>query len=188
MKQPKTSAKQIETAERRAYILELRKAGADYRTIAHKTIDKFGEDNLPKGFDERYAWTDVKRELDRLNTERAEDTLEIRTLELERLDRLLMAVYQPALKGDYAALDRVLKIMAQREKYIVGLTVPQKVQFEDITDREAFMRSLIALRDEGKLTPEIALQEFGLETTEELWPGTRQRIVVLNNDLANAEK
>lgn len=168
MNQPVTSGRQIETAERRAYILELRKAGANYRTIAENVVKKFGSDMLPKGFDERYAWMDVKRELERINSERAEDTLEIRSLELERLDRLLMAMYPKATSGDYAAVDRVLKIMAQREKYITGLTVPQHIKI-DSTDPLEILRQLKA---ENKITAAdipALLPDFGETLIKQLF-------------------
>jgi hypothetical protein len=75
--------------------------------------------------------------------------------------------------------------MAQREKYIVGLVVPQHVKFEDINDRAKFIAALAALRDENKLTPAISIQEFGLDVTEELWPGTKKKIVILQDELSN---
>ena len=165
MKQPQTSAKQIETAERRAAILDLRKAGSDYRQIAKDIIKHFGVDNLPKGFDERYAWMDVKRELERLNTERREDTLEIRTLELERLDRLLMSFYPKAIKGDYQAADRVLKIMAQREKYIAGLAVPQKIDI----DVSNWRRQVVAGLLDKSILPETVKLNFDPATALDLF-------------------
>ena len=39
MKQPQTKAQLINTAERRAYVLNLRRGGADYRAIAQQVID-----------------------------------------------------------------------------------------------------------------------------------------------------
>lgn len=63
----------------------------------------------------------------------------------------------------------------------------ERIEFEDIKDRAAFMASLIALRDEGKLTPEISVREFGLDVTEELWPGTASKVVIVNDVPINAD-
>lgn len=56
----------------------------------------------------------------------------------------------------------------------------ERIEFEDIKDRAAFIQALVTLRDTGKLTPEISVKEFGLDVTEELWPGTSQNIVIIN--------
>ena len=79
----------LKTAERRAFVLQLRKAGATYRSIASACLSRFGADQLPAGWDERYAYKDVRRELDTLREQMSIDVEEIRTLELERLDSLL---------------------------------------------------------------------------------------------------
>ena len=68
----------IETAERRRFVLDMRKSGATYDAIAKAAIRHFGEDNLPKGFDSRYAWFDIKRELTRINKERDMLTEEVK--------------------------------------------------------------------------------------------------------------
>ena len=44
-------------------------------------------------------------------------------LELARLDHLLMGSYPKAIKGDPVAINSVLRIMAQRARYL-GLEVP----------------------------------------------------------------
>ena len=72
------NSQQVDTQTRRAFILELRRSGATYRQIAEATIKKFGADNLPLGFDCRYASMDVKRELEKLqaiNESQADDLL-----------------------------------------------------------------------------------------------------------------
>ena len=89
---PKTSAKLLLTAERRAVVLQLRKAGATYEAIATTLKAKYGYNRLPKGWDSRYAYKDVARELKRLRTDMAIDTKAILTMELERLDTLMMAI------------------------------------------------------------------------------------------------
>ena len=148
MPKPATNGDLIKTAERRAYILGLRKAGASYRDIARATIVKFGADKLPKGFDCLYAYKDVKRELEKIRDDMAHDTDEIRAIELERLDTMLMTVWglataQPVKDPDtgqvihstsddtkFKAVDRVLKIMDRRLKLVPDLQIVTPV---DIT-------------------------------------------------------
>jgi len=113
----------IETTERRAYVLEQRRGGHSYRTISALTIKKFGADKLPNGYDERYAWNDVKAELVRLNEQNQEAAAEISRLEQERLDNLQAGVWMAALQGNHGAIDRVLRIMERRAK-LLGLDAP----------------------------------------------------------------
>lgn len=110
------------TAERRSFVLNLRKAGVTYMEIARLAIQEFGSDSLPKGWDERYAYKDVKRELERLRKDMAVDVEDIRELDLERLDVMLEAIWKKATgdKTDYDAMDRVLRIMERRDK-LLGL-------------------------------------------------------------------
>lgn len=63
----------------------------------------------------------------------------------------------------------------------------ERLEFEEIKDRTAFITALMTLRDEGKLTPEISVKEFGLDVTEELWPGTASKVVIVNehSDITN---
>ena len=112
----------INTAERRAFVLDLRRSGANYRDIAATVIQRFGIENLPNGYDSRYAWQDVKRELDRLNKERDEGAEAVR-LELERLDRMLAAIWTHVIAGSFGAIDRALRIMERRARFM-GLDVP----------------------------------------------------------------
>ena len=113
----------IATAERRAFVLDLRRSGANYRDIAATVIQRFGIENLPNGYDSRYAWQDVKRELDRLNKERDEGAAAVRRLELERLDRMLAAIWTQVIAGSYGAIDRALRIMERRARFM-GLDMP----------------------------------------------------------------
>ncbi len=114
----KTSAQRIKTAERRAFVLRLRKAGRGYRDIAAAVHQKFSPDELPRGYDERQAHQDVKRELERLGRLRRELAEEILQLELERLDALQSGIWDKARSGDFEAIDRVLKIIQQRARLL----------------------------------------------------------------------
>lgn len=95
------------TAERWAKALEYRKAGVAYAVIAERLgyADHTGA---------RYA---VEKAIATLVREPAE---EVRTLELERLDRMMLGLYEKATKGHEGAVDRVLRIMDRRAK-LLGL-------------------------------------------------------------------
>ena len=128
----------LDTAERRAFVLRLRKMGGTYAEISSAATEKFGIDALPRGWDERYAYKDVARELQKLRTEVADAAEDVRALELQRLDDLLKSVWMlalgkqetkttPAVAPDYDAFDRVLKLMERRAK-LTGLDAPTQQQ------------------------------------------------------------
>lgn len=115
----------LDTATRRAYVIKLRRTGMTYEEIANSAIEKFGSERLPNGYDERYAWKDIKRELERTRNEMAEDVEAVRQLELDRLDALFKSLWIRAAgpNSDYQAIDRALRIMDRRAK-MLGLDAP----------------------------------------------------------------
>jgi len=125
MSEARTSDRRIKTAERRNYVLKLRKEGNTYREIATKVHTKFPEDVLPKGYDCRYAYQDVKAELEKVQDSLWENAKHVRVLELERLDKMMLGIWPRAEDGDDSAIDRVLRIMKRRAD-ILGLDAPGK--------------------------------------------------------------
>ena len=119
----------LETAERRAFVLGLRKQGKTYVDIARATIDKFGVERLPAGFDERYAWKDVSRELERLRAEIADSADSVIELEVQRLDAMLDRLWPKVENGDEKAVNTALRVMERRAK-LLGLDSPTK---QDLT-------------------------------------------------------
>lgn len=108
------SPRRIEAAEKRARALELRKAGATYDQIARQV-----------GFSERgAAYRAVQTALLEITQEPAQ---EVRQLELERLDAMLLGLWPAARKGKEGAVDRVLRIMERRAK-LLGLDAPVKAE------------------------------------------------------------
>jgi hypothetical protein len=108
-----------ELLDKERQVLELRRAGATYEEIARATGYA-----TPQG-----AYLAYGRALKRTLTSAGSE--ELREMELDRLDRLQRAVWPKALNGEYPAVDRVLKIMAQRAQYL-GLYAPTKVQVEAV--------------------------------------------------------
>jgi hypothetical protein len=115
---PTKSAK-VDTLKRETQVLELRSKGWTWQRIADAT----GYANASaayNAFDKA-----IKRTM-----QPASD--EVRTLELERLDRFLSYLWSAIESGDPAAIDRGLKIMDRRAKYL-GLDAPVKQQVEITT-------------------------------------------------------
>ena len=87
--------------------LELRRAGLTYDVIAERL-----------GFSNRgSAYREVKNALKRTLQEPAD---ELRTLEVDRLDRLQTALWANAMRGDNHSVDRILRI-AERRARLLGL-------------------------------------------------------------------
>lgn len=103
-------------AERRRQALELRKAGATYQQIA-KQLKYAGKGNVCR---------DIERAIAEITTEPAED---VKKIELARLDALLVGIWTKASKGDPMLIDRVIRIMDRRAKYL-GLDAPVKTRNE----------------------------------------------------------
>lgn len=105
-KRRELSARELERLELQRRALELRRQGLNYHDIAREL-----------NIDTRTAYRIVQEALTRWIAEPAED---VRLLELQRLDALLAALWDKAIAGDLAAVDRVLRIMERRAK-LLGL-------------------------------------------------------------------
>lgn len=121
--EPMDSERRRASLEKQRQALELRKAGVGYRQIA----DRLGYEG-PAGA--HYA---VTAALKRTIQEPAD---EVRRLELERLDTLLVGLWAQAVAtkdkpANPLAVDRVLKIMARRAAYL-GLDAPVKFSIEKV--------------------------------------------------------
>jgi hypothetical protein len=116
MAKNKTTPAAIERAKRRGQALELRAAGRKYREIA----DALGYSSP------QHAHRDVKTELDALVKEPAMDVL---AEELDRLDKMLQGLWSEARRGNIHSVDRVLRIMERRARYL-GLDAPDRVAVE----------------------------------------------------------
>ena len=126
-----TNPVSLAALRRRQFVLQLRIAGAHYRDIAQSAIEEFGVSKLPNGWDERYAYKDLMRLLEHTNSEMLEGREHIRQLELERLDVLMMGIWESALDGDKDSVSSVLNIMGRRAK-ITGIDAPIEYTFDDI--------------------------------------------------------
>ena len=103
-----------EAAQKRRRALELRMAGNIYEDIAQAV-----------GYKSRSAAKNaIKSALRAIDREPAAD---VKALELERLDKILTALWGLVGKGDVQAIDRVIRVMHQRAQYL-GLYAPKQVE------------------------------------------------------------
>ena len=107
--------------ERRLKALELRKAGMTYRQIGREL-----------GVSHQQAWKDVNRSIKEIQTETNEKAKQLKTIELERLNSMLIAIWQSVMSGDNQSIATALKIMERRSRYL-GLDEPIKTDIK--TDR-----------------------------------------------------
>lgn len=107
-----TSPRTIDYEQRRAQAVELRIQGATFDQIAEKV-----------GYtDKSAAYTAVRKAVQRIGREQAEELYDI---DMARLERLLAAVWPKAMEGDLHAVDRVLSIMQRRARMLGydGITI-----------------------------------------------------------------
>lgn len=107
-----SNAKKIAAQIRVRKALQLRMAGATFQAIA----DQCGYKNAQR------AHEAVKRAIKAIPRQEA---TEIKQMEADRLDRLMLAIWERATKGDTEATDRILKIMKRRAD-LLGLDAPAK--------------------------------------------------------------
>lgn len=102
--------------DRERECLLLRKAGATYDQIAERV-----------GITREGARGAVARALAALSDVCTEEAKEVRQLELDRLDVMLLGIWDQARRGDVQAIDRVLRIQERRAKFL-SLDMPDKIQ------------------------------------------------------------
>lgn len=131
----KSDPQLMKTAKRRREVIQLREAGATWEAIANTMEQRHGLEQLPSGWDERYAYMDWKRELKKIRNQTAEATEEVRQMEVRRIDRMLRGIWQEALGGKETtwkqqkeAIDRVIRLQKRRAK-LEGLDAPEQKEF-----------------------------------------------------------
>ena len=116
--------------DRHTRAAQLRMAGLSYAQIATQlgyANDSGAYDAVQSGFTKQFN----------------EPTTDIRRLEIERLDVLLTGLWAQARRGDVTAIDRVLKVMERRSRYL-GLDSdgsPQHGEQGDVVDDLAARRN-----------------------------------------------
>ena len=129
---PHNQAVKLNAAERRQRAIELRKSGATLHQIAAQT-----------GVSHEQARKDIERAFADLLAEQNAKTEELRAMELERLERMHLALWKQALEGHHGAIDRLLRIAERRAK-LLGLDAPAKVAHTDPEGRAVAFNVLLA--------------------------------------------
>jgi hypothetical protein len=107
-----------ELIDKEIKVLELRRAGLTWTRIAEEV-----------GYaDHTGAYAAYKRAIKRTQQQPAD---ELRTQELDRIDRLQLAIWPNAMKGDTRAILTIIRLMERRAK-LTGLDMPIKIE-QDIT-------------------------------------------------------
>jgi hypothetical protein len=111
---PEEKAAELEAKELK--VLELRRAGFTFQRIAEEV-----------GYNQASG---AQRALERImtrNVPQAPD--EFRWQELDRLDRMQVALWPRAMKGDDRAIGTIVRLMERRAR-LVGIDAPQRIQAE----------------------------------------------------------
>ena len=88
--------------------------------------ERFGQSGERLEIAESTAYRAVCRVMDRTRGAANESAEELRRVEQERLDALTLAIWPQAQKGNFGAIDRVLRLMARRAA-LLGLDAPQSI-------------------------------------------------------------
>lgn len=72
----------------------------------------------------------IKRVMFRMAETTAEDAVEVRTLELERLDLMLVRLQEQIAKGSEKAIETALRIQERRSR-LLGLDSPKKFELDN---------------------------------------------------------
>lgn len=103
-----------ELVDREVKVLELRRAGLTWQRIAEEV-----------GYaDHTGAYAAYKRAIKRTQQQPAD---ELREQELDRIDRLQLALWPKAMKGDNASVNTIVRLMERRAR-LLGLDTPIKIQ------------------------------------------------------------
>ena len=116
----------LATAERRQFVVALRAAGATFQQISDQAIEQFGREKLPKGWDSRYAYKDVKAVLDKMYKEMYIDMRGYQQIQVQRYEGMIRTFWPSAMRRDKGSAELVLKAMKD-ENRLLGLDQPQRV-------------------------------------------------------------
>lgn len=143
-----TSKERIAVDTRRKSMMELRIAGYSLRAIAAEL-----------GCAMSTVTDGIERELAELTREPAE---RLRTVEVERMDEMLKALWPRIQSGDTASVDSGLRVMARRAK-LLGLDAPVQVSADmrhgggerpikvEVTEAQALAELMQELRENPEL-------------------------------------
>jgi predicted DNA-binding protein YlxM (UPF0122 family) len=110
----KSQAKTIDITARQEKAIQLRRSGLSLREIASRL-----EVNVAT------IHSDIKTMLAEAIKENVDNADQLRAMEIERLDRMTMAIQAQVTAGHLGAIDRAIRISERRAK-LLGLDMPVK--------------------------------------------------------------
>lgn len=135
-----THPKRIRSVERQAEAMELRKAGATYAMIAEQLGYSDGHS----------AAQSIRSALQKAIREPAE---ELREMELERLDHIMLVLWPKVNAGDMAAIDRAMRVQLRIAELAGYDRAIAKIEQSNVIiiggDSDDYIDNLKALRDES---------------------------------------
>ena len=170
----RTSPRRLAAADKQRQALELRKAGATFHSIAQALGYATAQGALMA----------VEAGLRKTLQQPAD---ELRRLDLERLDTLLLAVWPQARQASFGAIDMVLKILTRKAK-LLGLDIvaplpgssrdnPLWTQSTDVVDLSAatdaelddIIQKAEAIKEAGRITTSAPIPVVVQETKQQRW-------------------
>lgn len=155
---PEQKAAELEAKELK--VLELRRAGFTFQRIAEEVGYA-----TPSG---------AQRALERIMTRNLPQAPEeFRWQELDRLDRMQVALWPRAMKGDDRAINTIVRLMERRAR-LVGIDAPQRIQAEVVNydgtrdidgDIERIVNLIRGVDSSQPLEVESGTSESGTVTT-----------------------
>ena len=110
----------LETAKRRKLVMEKRRAGKVYKTIAEEVEEEVGIDRLPSGGGPRYAHQDISRELEKYRDDLRENAEFLVELQIQRIEEMIRSLYPKAREGDEDAISEIRNLI-KRKSDLLGL-------------------------------------------------------------------
>lgn len=148
---------QYPVEERRRKVVQLRLAGVKFDEIGHQLREFYGENATDLGALARVDWQRAREKSRRLTEESVE---ELRSLQVDRLERLLAAVWPKALRADDPKFTESAARIIERLFKLQGLEPPTQVQLSARIEMEstAVAEAVIAAIDSLGFTPEVRMR------------------------------
>ena len=130
----KANKKILTAAERERIAVGMRLGGASYQAIGdHLEITRMG------------AWKAVMRSLKKTREKTAEDAVQLREIERQRLEKMITAISPAALQGHLGAVKEV-RMLSERLSKLQGLDAPVK---KDITSGGEKIKGYVGVSPDG---------------------------------------
>jgi len=140
----KTGKRKLTAKERERIALDMRIKGKTFKEIAEVL-----------GITEAGAFKAAQRAIQKLDEKLKEKAEQVLTLEIERLNRMIDVLWPQVEAGEYAAVDRILRVMERRAKYLgldkpAGLAISGEITHKHELTQEERLKRLQFLLEQRK--------------------------------------